>query len=218
VAGVVIRADRRELPGLPQTPTLPKTLVICASLCVASVTSAGADDVASQIKELRQLIERLDKRIERLESKLGSNREPGDSSGGPAVGSSAPSAVPTTPIAPTASAPTIQLFAHPTPGYALLPKVEPTPFPALGPSASAAAPVPFPALRVSLRDQWRGVHRGMTKEQIGSVLGPPTRMLEINSKPLWYYEYTFGAGSVAFSQEGLVEDWQRPPLGLFGLW
>lgn len=77
---------------------------------------------------------------------------------------------------------------------------------------------PYPALLVSLRDQWRGVHRGMTKEQIGSVLGPPTRMLEINSKPLWYYEYTFGAGSVAFSQEGLVEDWQRPPLGLFGLW
>ena len=45
---------------------------------------------------------------------------------------------------------------------------------------------PYPALLVSLRDQWRGVHRGMTKEQIGSVLGPPTRMLEINSKPLWY--------------------------------
>ena len=58
----------------------------------------------------------------------------------------------------------------------------------------------------------------MTKEQIGSVLGPPTRMLEINSKPLWYYQYTFGAGSVAFTQEGVVEDWQRPPLGLFGLW
>jgi hypothetical protein len=217
VAGVVIRARTRELSELTQSPALPKTLVICASLCVASVTSVGADDLATQIKELRQLIERLDKRVERLESKLGSNREPGDSSGGPSVTSSAPSTVPT-PIAPTASAPTIQLFAQPTPRYALLPKVEPTPFPALGPSASAAAPVPFPALRVSLRDQWRGVHRGMTKEQIGSVLGPPTRMLEINSKPLWYYEYTFGAGSVAFSQEGLVEDWQRPPLGLFGLW
>lgn len=213
----MIRGGTRELPRLTKSSGLPKTLVICVSLYVASVTPAGADDVATEIKELRQLIERLDKRIERLESKLGSNREPGVSSG-PAVGGFAPSAVPTIPIAPTASGPTIQLFGHPTPGYALLPKVEPTPFPAPGSSASAAEPVPFPALRVSLRDQWRGVHRGMTKEQIGSVLGPPTRMLEINTKPLWYYEYTFGAGSVAFTQEGVVEDWQRPPLGLFGLW
>ena len=203
---------------LPQTPALPKTLVICASLYVASVTSAGADDVATQIKELRQLIERLDKRIERLESKVEGKQEQSDSSNRPPVTSSAPSVAPTIPPASTASAPTIQLLAHPTPGYALLPKVEPTPFPAMGHAGSAAEPVPYPALRVSLRDQWRGVHRGMTKDQIGSVLGPPTRMLEINSKPLWYYEYTFGAGSVAFSQEGLVEDWQRPTLGLFGLW
>jgi hypothetical protein len=213
----VIRAATRELPGLPQTPALPKTLVICASLWVASVTSAGADDVANQVKELRQLIERLDKRIERLESKVEGKQEQSEGSKTSPVTSSAPSRAPTVPPASTASAPTIQLLAHPTPAYALLPKVEPTPFPAMGPPASAE-PVPYPALRVSLRDQWRGVHRGMTKDQIGSVLGPPTRMLEINSKPLWYYEYTFGAGSVAFSQEGLVEDWQRPPLGLFGLW
>jgi hypothetical protein len=214
----VIRGDARELLRLTKSSGLPKTLVICVSLYVASATAAGADDLTTEIKELRQLIERLDKRVESLENRLGSNREPADSSRGSAVSGSTPSAVPTTPIAPTASAPTLQLFAHPTPGYALLPKVQPTPFPALGPSGRATEPVPFPALRVSLRDQWRGVHRGMTKEQIGSVLGPPTRMLEINSKPLWYYEYTFGAGSVAFTQEGVVEDWQRPPLGLFGLW
>jgi hypothetical protein len=135
----VIRGGARELPAVPETPALPKTLVICASLYVASVTSAGAEDLATEIKELRQLIERLDKRVERLENKLESNnREPQTTSSPPAVSSSAPSAVPTTPSAPTASAaPTIQLFAHPTPGYALLPKVEPTPFPALGPSASA---------------------------------------------------------------------------------
>jgi hypothetical protein len=142
VAGVVIRADTRELAGLPQTSALPTTLVICASLRVASVTSAGADDVATEVKELRQLIERLDKRVERLESQLGGNREVGGSGSGLAVGSSAPSAVPTTPLAPTASAPTIQLLAHPTPGYALLPKAEPTPFPALAPSASANQSLP----------------------------------------------------------------------------
>ena len=214
----MIRAGTRELPGLQQTSALPKTLVICVSLYVASVAAAGADDLSTEVKELRQLIERLDKRIERLENKFEGKQEQNDSSSRPPVTSSAPSAVPTVPPASTASGPTLQLFAHPTPGYALLPKVEPTPFPALGPSASKAEPVPYPALRVSLRDQWRGVNRGMTKDQIGSVLGPPTRMLEINSKPLWYYEYPFGAGSVAFSQEGLVEDWQRPPLGLFGLW
>jgi SmpA / OmlA family len=217
VVGLVIRWDAKRLGELTQS-RFPKTLVICVSLCTASVGSAWADDLTTQIKELRQLIERLEKRVERLESATGSSREPADVSGRSAVGNSAPNAMPTTPIAPTASAPTIQLLPHQPSGFALLPKLEPTPFPAQGSAASAAEPIPYPALRVSLRDQWRGVHRGMTREQVGSVLGPPTRVLDINSKPLWYYEYTFGAGSVAFTQEGVVEDWQRPPLGLFGLW
>jgi hypothetical protein len=58
----------------------------------------------------------------------------------------------------------------------------------------------------------------MTREEIAALLGPPSRTLEANSKPLWYYEYEAGSGSVAFTQEGYVEDWQRPPLGLWGLW
>ena len=212
------RGDTREARGLARSAGLSPTLVICASLYAASVTSAGADDLTTQLKELRQLIERLDKRVERLENKLGNNQGPEESSGHPAASNAAPSAAPTIPIAPAASASTNRLLPLPTPAFSLVPKGEPTPFPALGSAPSTAEPVPYPALRVSLRDQWRGVHRGMTRDQIGTVLGPPTRVLEINAKPLWYYEYTFGAGSVAFSQEGLVEDWQRPPLGLFGLW
>jgi hypothetical protein len=214
----VIRSNNRQVRELTRSLGLPKTLAICVSLYSASVTSAGADDMATEIKELRQLIERLDKRVERLESKVGNNREPEASPAPPAVSNFAPSGAPTLPTAPTTSATTARPLLFVTPPLSLAPKAEPTPFPAMGSAASKAEPVPYPALRVSLRDQWRGVHRGMTREEIGSVLGPPTRMLEINSKPLWYYEYTFGAGSVAFSQEGLVEDWQRPPLGLFGLW
>jgi hypothetical protein len=180
---------------------------------LASTTPAKGDDLGTEVKELRRLVERLNERVERLESAL-AGKENGANN--PAAVNPSPGGA-TPPTSAAASAAASRPLLLPTPAFSLAPKPAATPFAgvqALSPTEQAT----FPALRVSLRDQWRGVHRGMTREQVDGVLGPPTRVLEINSKPLWYYEYSFGAGSVAFSQEGLVEDWQRPPLGSFGLW
>jgi len=80
---------------------------------------------------------------------------------------------------------------------------------------SATAPPPIQ----SLRENRRAIRRRMAEDDVTRLLGAPTRLLQIDSKHVWYYEYPgVGSGSVAFDSNSRVDDWQHPPLGLWGLW
>jgi hypothetical protein len=63
-----------------------------------------------------------------------------------------------------------------------------------------------------LRDRWQSVKRGMTTQEIETLLGRPTRTMKLTPKTIWYYSYTdTGNGSVVFTDDSVI-DWQSPPL------
>jgi outer membrane murein-binding lipoprotein Lpp len=83
---------------------------------------------------------------------------------------------------------------------------------------AAAAPVPEerPA---ALRQQWRNVTYGMTFEEVDKLLGDPQRTIHESPKTVWYYSYPdIGSGSVVFTQDSGVTDWQAPPFGNWAFW
>ena len=88
---------------------------------------------------------------------------------------------------------------------------QPTP----APNQVKPAPAKPPAGSITaLRESWSHVEKGMTKEQIQEVLGPPTKELTINSKLVWYYYYAgIGGSSVFFNGDGRVSSHQRPTVG-----
>lgn len=87
------------------------------------------------------------------------------------------------------------------------------------PASAAATPVPAPpsnakVLTPQIKENWRALKRGMSADQVRGLLGAPSRRLEINGQPLWYYYYTgTGGGSVMFSDSAMVVSWQHPPFG-----
>lgn len=81
---------------------------------------------------------------------------------------------------------------------------------------SASAPVsPAPSSTLTpetIRENWHTLEKGMSNQQVNSLLGAPTRSFKLNNKLVWYYDYAgIGRGSVMFSQQGQVTDWQKPP-------
>jgi hypothetical protein len=63
-----------------------------------------------------------------------------------------------------------------------------------------------------LRDRWQRVKRGMTTQEVETLLGRPTRTMKLTPKTIWYYSYTdIGNGSVVFTDDSVI-DWQSPPL------
>jgi SmpA / OmlA family len=85
-----------------------------------------------------------------------------------------------------------------------------------GPQATPAQPGPASAPPSGMSERWSKLRHGMTTGEVETLLGHPTRILTLNAKPVWYYVYTdVGGGSVAFTADGHLESWQRPP---FRLW
>jgi hypothetical protein len=91
---------------------------------------------------------------------------------------------------------------------------------ATAPAAHTAPPAATPRttgtiLTPQIKANWGALKRGMNADRVRALLGAPSRRLEINDgQPLWYYYYTgTGGGSVMFSRDGVVSDWQHPPFG-----
>lgn len=182
--------------GLLRRGTVGVSMLTSLVMCCAGTLAAraGEDDPASgpiEIQKLRDAVDRLNRKVEQLERERSKDAQ-----------------VTTTPSTRSGSPPA-------NPSTAALPLSQPPPQPQAPPARLTASEHGA----VSLGDLWRSLHHGMREDQVSALLGPPTSKLKANSKPLWYYEYDgVGAGSVVFSQQGEVADWQRPPLGLWGLW
>jgi len=103
------------------------------------------------------------------------------------------------------------------PSVAIQPEPTAAPQPQSTPTASNSAPVavkPAADSVAELRVSWSQVDKGMTKAQIASLLGPPTRELTIDGKLVWYYYYPrIGGSSVFFNGDGRVSSKQRPTVG-----
>ncbi len=107
------------------------------------------------------------------------------------------------------------------------PRPVPAPPPEIGqghPENGAAAPTtrsapPAPTSpRITAQQakaNWGALKRGMSPGQVRILLGAPSRQMEINDgHRLWYYTYPGPRnGSVMFSRDGVVSDWQHPPFG-----
>jgi hypothetical protein len=90
----------------------------------------------------------------------------------------------------------------------------PVPPPQAQPAAPAPAKPPTDNSIVALRESWGHVDKGMTREQIGGLLGPPTKETRIDGKLVWYYYYPgIGGASVFFNGDGRVSSSQRPTVG-----
>ena len=87
------------------------------------------------------------------------------------------------------------------------------------PATPQTAPVPSDARATGgpdLGTRWSEVERGMSKAQVATLLGQPSRTMDVSARTVWYYQYSnLGNGSVVFAEDGSVIDWQRPPLGIW---
>lgn len=87
----------------------------------------------------------------------------------------------------------------------------PTPNPAAAPQAKAASTSESPWI---IKSKWQSIKKGMTSQQIHSLLGEPGQQFQLSGKTVWYYRYPgVGGGSIFFSNDGTVASWQRPPFG-----
>ncbi|MEJ2686338.1 MAG: outer membrane protein assembly factor BamE [Gammaproteobacteria bacterium] len=99
-----------------------------------------------------------------------------------------------------------------------------------GAAPSAAAPTPTPSAPAGtaapttqakssqspwiIKSKWQKIRKGMTSEQIHSLLGKPSQQFELSGQRVWYYRYPgVGGGSVIFRNDDTVASWQRPPVG-----
>lgn len=79
--------------------------------------------------------------------------------------------------------------------------------------AAAAESAPTPASGTGPQECWGRVTRGMTFNDVEALLGHPQRTMDLSPKTLWYYSYRdVGSGSVVFTRERGVIDWQAPPF------
>jgi TolA-binding protein len=177
------------LKGLVRT--LPYTLLILAiiSLRAASAAEGGDTETAAlvkQIEELQQRVERLDARVRELERRLSS--EPA------------------------------QKLQDQEKSDANKPPAEEGK--SLGSAAEREAelqpsesPSGVDGEKPSIAQRWRTLERGMTAEAVEALLGLPQRVIEVDSKIVWYYRYpNVGAGSVVFTADKRVSGWQKPPF------
>lgn len=64
----------------------------------------------------------------------------------------------------------------------------------------------------TIRENWHTLEKGMSNQEVSNLLGAPTRSFRLKNKLVWYYDYAgIGKGSVMFSDNGEVTDWQEPP-------
>jgi hypothetical protein len=150
-----------------------------------------------QLEAVRQQLHELQIKVLDMESKLGTAQAPSPAADTASLPSSAPVTATVAPsnITPPSAPVRVEAGTSPSP---------------------AVVPAAF-QWREMLKDQWRNVKAGMSGEEIGKLLGTPSRELTLDGKPVWYYSYPgIGNGSVMFSRGGhTVAGWQHPP---FGFW
>lgn len=84
------------------------------------------------------------------------------------------------------------------------------------PATPATAPIP-PATRADAGqdagERWSEVKRGMSKAEVETLIGQPSRTMDVSTRTVWYYQYSnMGSGSVVFADDGRVIDSQKPPF------
>lgn len=87
------------------------------------------------------------------------------------------------------------------------------------PQAAATPATPVPRVSApatpgdSIRKHWREISRGMSAQDVETLIGRPQRTMNVNLRTVWYYTYPeVGSGSIVFAPEGGVDDWQAPPF------
>lgn len=177
------------LKGLVRT--LPYTLLILAIIPLRPASAAEGGDgetaaLAKQVEELQQKVERLDARVRELERRL--TAEPSQQQQDQEnSGASTPAAG--------------EEESH---GQAAEGKAEAQP---------AESPSGVDKEKPSISQRWRTLERGMTAEAVEALLGLPQRVIEVDSKIVWYYRYpNVGAGSVVFTADKRLAGWQKPPF------
>jgi hypothetical protein len=84
------------------------------------------------------------------------------------------------------------------------------------PATPETVPTPPEARATGRQDageRWGDVKRGMSKAEVGTLLGQPDRTMDVSTRTVWYYQYNnMGSGSVVFADDGSVIDWQKPPF------
>ena len=171
--------------------TLTYTLLILAIIPLWAASGAEGEDegtaaVAKQIEELQQRVERLDGRVRELERRLSS--EPAQQ-----LQDQEKSDANTPPAEEGKSL-----------GSAAEREAEPQP---------SESPSGVDREKPSISQRWRTLERGMTAEAVEALLGLPQRVIEVDSKIVWYYRYpNVGAGSVVFTANKRVSGWQKPPF------
>lgn len=98
---------------------------------------------------------------------------------------------------------TPQALSHAAPKAAL----PATPIAALPPGADPLAASP----QAQLRANWLTIERGINADEVGRLLGEPTKKLRLDRRDVWYYRYpALGNGSVFFTDAGRVSSRQSP--------
>jgi len=172
--------------------------VLALSIMVSSMSARAEEGneatLKRQLEEVHQQLHELQIKVLDMESKLGTAQAPSPAA---PVPSSAPVTATVAPSNITRSSAPVRVEAGTSP-------------------SPAVVPAAF-QWREMLKDQWRNVKAGMSGEEIGKLLGTPSRELTLDGKPVWYYSYPgIGNGSVMFSRDGhTVAGWQHPP---FGFW
>lgn len=78
--------------------------------------------------------------------------------------------------------------------------------------ATSVGSVPAQPVPVSFREAWRGIHDGLTQDEVKKQLGLPQHEFMLSGKRVWYYYYSgVGGGSVFFGENGRVAGSQEPP-------
>ena len=78
--------------------------------------------------------------------------------------------------------------------------------------ATSVGPMPAQPAPVSFREAWRGIHDGLTQDEVKKLLGQPQHEFMLSGKRVWYYYYSgVGGGSVFFGENGRVAGSQEPP-------
>ena len=157
-------------------------------MAILPAARAADLDLASlqrEVAALRHTVQHLQAQVDRLESRP----IPAEQSA-----SNTPQAAP--PVV-------AQALSHAAPKAAL----PATPIAALPPGADPLAASP----QAQLRANWLTIERGINADEVGRLLGEPTKKLRLDRRDVWYYRYpALGNGSVFFTDAGRVSSRQSP--------
>jgi len=166
-----------------QALVLPLVIALLVLPCAQPVHAQDNDITAlrKQVEELQGMVKALQRQIDNMQERTATE-----------------TSASTQPKAPAAVAPVVQGGADPS---ARIPAAPARP--------TTKSQVPGPE---TLRENWHALNKGMSRQAVNKLLGAPNRTFKLNDNLIWYYDYAgIGKGSVMFSQDGQVTDWQAPP-------